>query len=60
MKSEFSLGFAGGLMYAVGLVSLQMPITDDPGVAEAVTVRTRRETAIITIENLSLRIEISY
>jgi hypothetical protein len=60
MKREFSFGLAGGLMYAVGLVSLQMPITADPGVADAVTVRTRREIAIITIENFSLRIETSY
>jgi hypothetical protein len=59
MKSEFSLGLAGGLMYAVGLVSLQIPITAVAGVAETVTIRIRREIAVIAIENFNLRIRIS-
>ena len=56
IKSEFSFGLAGGLMYAVGFVSRQIPITPEPGVAETPTIRIRKEAAIIAIENLDLYI----
>lgn len=59
MKSEFSFGLAGGLMYAVGLVSRQIPIAPEPGLAETPTIRIKRDMAIIAIDSLDLNIWIS-
>jgi hypothetical protein len=54
MYKEFKLGFAGGLMYTVGLMSFQMTAALAAGMAE--TDNNSKEDRIIAIENFVLLI----
>ena len=54
MYKEFKLGFAGGLMYTVGLMSFQMVAAFAVGMAE--TDNNSKEDRIIAIENFVLLI----
>ena len=54
MYKEFKLGFAGGLMYTVGLMSFQTVAALAAGMAE--TDNNSKEDRIIAIENFVLLI----
>jgi hypothetical protein len=58
MYIEFSFGFAGGLMYEFGVMSLHTPITALS--AETETANTRTERTIITTMNRVLCIATNY
>jgi len=55
MKTEFSGGFAGGLMYADGLMSLQAPSTPVSGAADTVSITRDIDSSMI--EKFALRIK---